>query len=48
MMGVGGIHDTETAQQKINAGATLIQFYTAFIYEGPWLIKKIVQTIKSH
>jgi len=48
MMGVGGIHDTETAQQKINAGATLIQFYTAFIYEGPWLIKKIVKTIHSH
>jgi dihydroorotate dehydrogenase len=48
MMGVGGIHDTETAQQKINAGATLIQFYTAFIYEGPWLIKKLVKTLHTH
>lgn len=48
IMGVGGIHDTETAQQKINAGASLIQFYTAFIYEGPWLIKKLVRTIHTH
>ena len=48
MIGVGGIHNTETAQQKINAGATLVQFYTAFIYEGPWLIKKIVNNIRSN
>lgn len=46
VIGVGGIHDEISAQEKINAGATLLQFYTAFIYEGPWLIKRIVKSVK--
>jgi len=49
IIGVGGIHDVRSAQEKINAGAQLLQFYTAFIYEGPWLTKKIIKslTLKS-
>lgn len=41
IIGVGGIHNSEDAIEKINAGATLVQLYTGFVYEGPSLIKKI-------
>jgi dihydroorotate dehydrogenase len=37
----GGIHSAEDAIEKLNAGASLLQLYTGFIYEGPGLIKKI-------
>ncbi|HET6244566.1 MAG: quinone-dependent dihydroorotate dehydrogenase [Bacteroidetes bacterium] len=45
IIGVGGIHDAQDALEKIKAGASLIQLYTGFIYEGPILIKKINQAI---
>jgi dihydroorotate dehydrogenase len=38
---VGGIHSPEDAIEKLEAGASLIQLYTGFIYEGPSLIKAI-------
>ena len=41
IIGVGGIHNPEDALEKLNAGASLVQLYTGFIYEGPWLIKNI-------
>lgn len=41
IIGVGGIHSAEDAIEKLNAGASLIQIYTGFIYEGPALIKQI-------
>jgi len=41
IIGVGGIHSPEDAIEKLNAGASLIQLYTGFIYEGPGLIKRI-------
>lgn len=41
IIGVGGIHSPEDAMEKLNAGASLVQIYTGFIYEGPGLIKKI-------
>jgi len=41
IIGVGGIHSPEDAIEKINAGASLVQLYTGFIYEGPGLIKRI-------
>ena len=34
--------------EKINAGASLIQLYTGFIYEGPGLIRKINRAILNH
>ena len=37
----GGIHSTEDAIGKLNAGASLVQLYTGFIYEGPGLIQEI-------
>ncbi len=43
IIGVGGIHSPEDAIQKIQAGASLIQIYTGFIYEGPGLVKRILK-----
>ncbi|MGV6860978.1 MAG: quinone-dependent dihydroorotate dehydrogenase [Putridiphycobacter sp.] len=45
IIGVGGIASPEDAIEKLKAGASLIQVYTGFIYEGPGLIKKINQAI---
>jgi dihydroorotate dehydrogenase len=41
IIGVGGIHSPEDAKQMLDAGASLVQIYTGFIYEGPGLIKRI-------
>ena len=45
IIGVGGIHSPEDAIEKLKAGASLIQLYTGFIYEGPSLIKQINKEI---
>ncbi len=45
IIGVGGIHSAQDAIEKIEAGASLIQLYTGFIYEGPKLIKDINKTL---
>jgi dihydroorotate dehydrogenase len=45
MMAVGGIHTAKDALDKIDAGATLVQLYSGFIYEGPGLIKEINQAL---
>jgi dihydroorotate dehydrogenase len=47
IIGVGGIHSAEDALEKIEAGASLVQLYTGFIYEGPGLIKMINKRILS-
>lgn len=41
IIGVGGIHSAQDALEKLEAGASLVQLYTGFIYEGPKLIKEI-------
>jgi dihydroorotate dehydrogenase len=45
IIGVGGIHTADDAIEKLNAGASLVQLYTGFIYEGPQLIKDINKQI---
>jgi dihydroorotate dehydrogenase len=45
IIGVGGIHTKEDALEKLDAGASLIQLYTGFIYEGPALIEDIKQAL---
>ncbi len=45
IIGVGGIHTPQDALDKLDAGASLIQLYTGFIYEGPKLIKDINKAI---
>jgi dihydroorotate dehydrogenase len=41
IIGVGGIMSEQDALDKLKAGASLIQIYTGFIYEGPALVKRI-------
>lgn len=41
IIAAGGIHSAEDAIEKLEAGASLVQLYTGFIYEGPALIKRI-------
>ncbi|MCX7985936.1 MAG: quinone-dependent dihydroorotate dehydrogenase [Bacteroidales bacterium] len=41
VIGVGGIMDEHDALEKIEAGATLVQIYTGYIYAGPFLTKRI-------
>ncbi|MGQ0828588.1 MAG: quinone-dependent dihydroorotate dehydrogenase [Bacteroidota bacterium] len=41
IIAVGGIHTPEDALEKLNAGASLVQIYTGFIYEGPGIVKRI-------
>ncbi|MBI6116872.1 quinone-dependent dihydroorotate dehydrogenase [Salegentibacter maritimus] len=45
IIGVGGIHTAEDALEKLDAGASLVQLYTGFIYEGPALIKRINEAL---
>ena len=45
IIGVGGIMTVEDALEKLDAGATLIQLYSGFIYEGPGFVKKINKAI---
>lgn len=41
IIAVGGIFTAEDAREKLDAGASLVQLYTGFIYEGPKIVKKI-------
>lgn len=45
IIGVGGIMSAENAQEKLKAGASLIQLYTGLIYHGPDLIREIAQAV---
>ena len=45
VVGVGGIESPEDALEKLRAGASLVQIYTGFIYEGPALAKRICQEL---
>ncbi len=48
IIGVGGIHSPEDAYEKLQAGASLVQLYTGFIYEGPALVKRINRYLAKH
>lgn len=48
IIGVGGIHTAADAIEKLEAGASLVQLYTGFIYEGPALIKAINKKILAN
>jgi dihydroorotate dehydrogenase len=43
LIGVGGIFTANDAWEKICAGASLIQLYTGFIYQGPRIVRQINQ-----
>jgi dihydroorotate dehydrogenase len=42
IVGVGGIFTAEDAWEKLTAGASLLQVYTGWIYEGPWMVQRIL------
>lgn len=43
IIGVGGISSLEDAEAKIRAGASLVQIYTSFVYQGPKLVRELVK-----
>lgn len=43
IIGVGGIFTAKDAWEKIIAGASVVQVYTGWIYEGPWMVRRILQ-----
>lgn len=45
IIGVGGVMTVEDAEAMLEAGASLVQVYTGFIYEGPGFVKKICKTL---
>lgn len=46
IIGSGGIDGLQNAQEKIEAGAELLQVYSGLIYHGPKLVKDLVKNIK--
>jgi dihydroorotate dehydrogenase len=46
LIGVGGIFTAEDAWEMISAGASLLQIYTGFIYEGPSIVRKINEGLR--
>lgn len=47
IVGVGGVFSAEDAWEKITAGASLVQVYTGWIYEGPTMVKRILQGLEE-
>jgi dihydroorotate dehydrogenase len=47
IIGVGGIFSADDAYEKIRAGASLVQVYTGFVYEGPGLAHAIAQGLRA-
>ena len=47
IIGVGGIMSPEDAQAMLEAGASLVELYSGFIYEGPGLIKRIIKHLEN-
>lgn len=47
LVGVGGIASAEDAWQRIRAGASLVQLYSALVYEGPGLAKRILRGLEA-
>lgn len=47
IIGVGGIFTAKDALDKIRAGASLVQVYTGFVYEGPAMVKRINKVLAA-
>lgn len=47
LIGVGGVDSGATAYAKIRAGASLVQFYSALVYEGPALVERIARELAA-
>lgn len=47
IVSVGGITNPDDAKRRLDMGATLIQLYTGFVYQGPGLVKKILEGVTA-
>ncbi len=47
LIGSGGIFDGATALEKLNLGADLVQIYSGLVYEGPFLVKEILEYLEK-
>jgi dihydroorotate dehydrogenase len=47
LIGVGGVSDARTAYAKIRAGASLVQLYSALVYQGPDLAARIARQLPA-
>jgi dihydroorotate dehydrogenase len=47
LIAAGGVSDAKTAYAKIRAGATLVQLYSAMVYEGPDLAARIARALPA-
>ena len=47
LVGVGGIATAEDAWERIRAGASLVQLYSAMVYEGPGIARRIVRGLEQ-
>lgn len=47
LVGAGGVHDAASAILKIRAGASLVQLYSALVYQGPALVERILSGIAA-
>jgi len=45
IIGVGGVSNAADVREKLEAGAVLVQIYTGLVYQGPGLIKRILQEL---
>lgn len=48
IIAVGGIMTPEQAKEMLDAGASLIEIYTSFIYEGPSIVKRILKYLENN
>lgn len=46
LIGVGGIMNARDLQERVTAGANLVQVYTSFVYEGPFTAKKMLKVAR--
>lgn len=48
IIGVGGVFTAADAWHKITAGATLVQTYTGWVYEGPWMVRRLLRGLLAY
>ena len=47
VIGVGGVMGAKEAQEKLDAGATLVQVFTGLIYAGPGMVKELLGSLRG-
>lgn len=48
IIGVGGVDSPESAGEKLDAGASMIQLYTGWVYKGPFFARELAKALKAH